>query len=143
MTSTESAAPSPWTYPAGPGGQAPRQGKGLAITAIVLSALALLGVVIIGAVVAFMIFAATGFDNYVLYGSAETSQGQVAESALEPALRKAIEDDGGTPTMVECPETSKVGPGLSVICDMTIDDIGWVAVVVFADNQGEFSVAVY
>lgn len=142
MTSPEPPAPSPWTYAAAPGDQAPQQGKGLAITAIVLSTLALLGVVVIAALGALMFFAG-GFDNYTLHGRAETSHGQVGHNELELAIRKAIEDDGGAPSEIECPETSKAGTGLSVMCDTTIDDAGWVAVVVFADDQGEFALTVY
>lgn len=143
MTSPEPPAASPWTYAAGPGGQPPQPGRGLAITAIVLSTIALLGLVVMGVLGSFMFFAATGFDSYTLQGHAETSQGQVAHNELEPAIRKAIEDDGGTPSKVECPETSNVGPGLSVMCDTTIDDYGWVAVVVFTNDQGDFALTVY
>lgn len=143
MTSPEPAAASPWTYTDGPSGRTPQQGKGLAITAIVLSTLALLGLVVVAALGAFMFFAASGYDSYTLRGSAETSQGQIAHSELEPAIRKAFEDDGGAPSKIECPETSKVGPGLSVMCDTTIDDAGWVAVVVFVNEQGEFALTVY
>lgn len=143
MTSPEPPATSPWTPATGPGDRAPQQGKGLAITAIVLSVLALLGVVLVVALGALMYFAGSGYDNYTLYGRAEASQGQVAHNELELAIRKAIEDDGGTPSKVECPETSTAGPGLSVMCDTTIDDAGWVAVVVFANDQGEFALTVY
>lgn len=122
---------------------APPRSNGLAITAIVLSTCALIGVLLVGAVGAVMFFAGGSFDTYTLKGHAETSQGQVAERDLELAVREAIEEDGGSVSKLECPQNAKAGSGLSVMCDATIDDVGWVAVVVFENDQGEFALLVH
>jgi len=92
---------------------------------------------------AVLVFAGGSFDTYTLRGHAEPSQGQIAQSDLEQAIREAVEEDGGTVSKLECPEIAKAESGLSAVCDATIDDVGWVAVVVFESDQGEFALALY
>lgn len=144
MTLPQTPATPPSTQPVWPGHVAPPRGNGLAITAIVLSTCALVGVLLVGVLGAVLFFAGGGsFDTYTLQGRAETSQGQVAARDLELAVREVIEEDGGNVSTVECPEDAKVASGLSVMCDATIDDVGWVAVVVFENDQGDFALVVH
>ncbi|MEO7422634.1 MAG: hypothetical protein ABIU87_09600 [Ornithinibacter sp.] len=90
-----------------------------------------------------MVFAGGSFDTYTLRGQAETSQRQVAQGDLEQAIREAVVEDGGTVSKLKCPEIVQAGSGLSAVCDATIDDVGWVALVVFDSYQGEFTLALY
>jgi hypothetical protein len=123
-------APQPFQTP-------PRQGNGLAVTAIVLSGLALLGV--LGLAAFFAVGASMG-PSWVLTGEVAVSGSAVAGPELEAALVGLVEDDGGSVDEITCPESSTVGQGLVTVCHGGVDGWDWTGVVVFEDAEGGFIV---
>lgn len=119
---------------------APRQRNGLAITAIVLSGLALLSVL---AMAAFLFFGPGGSGTWVLSGQVTPIDKGVTDVALQEALGRVIEDDGGSVDELECPVRSQVGQGLVTVCHGSVDGWDWTGVVVFEDDAGAFIVAEY
>ena len=113
-----------------------KHGNGLAVTAIVLSALALLGVLGLGI---FAVGASMG-PSWVLAGKVEVSGASVAGADLEAALGEVIEDDGSLVDEIGCPDSSAVGQGLVTVCHGSVDGWDWTGVVVFEDAQGAFIV---
>src|SRR6476469_9855019 len=108
-------AASPW-YPLSappPPPPAPRTGggRGLAITAVVLSGLALLGVL---AVAAWMLVTTAPADDNGGTGpltgqlAASTHGGRLPGDTLAEAVRDRITQDGGDVSRMDCPETAKV-----------------------------------
>ena len=119
---------------------APKGGNGLAITAIVLSGLALLSVL---AMAAFIFFGSGGSGGWVLSGKVTVVDKGVADIALQDALTSAIEDDGGSVDHLECPLRSPAGQGLVTVCHGSVDGFDWTGVVVFEDDAGTFIVTEY
>jgi hypothetical protein len=119
---------------------APKGGNGLAITAIVISGLALLAV--LGMAVFLGIGAAMG-GSYVLSGKVTVVDKGASYSALQDSLVAAIEDDGGAVDEVVCPERSQVAQGLVTVCHGSVDGYDWTGVVVFEDDEGTFIVTEY
>ena len=120
---------------------APKGGNGLAITAIVLSGLALLGVL---AMAAFFFVAATaGSGGYVLSGEVTVIDKGASDGDLQQSLITAIEDDGGSVDELSCPLRSQVGQGLVTVCHGSVDGFDWTGVVVFEDDKGSFIVTEY
>jgi hypothetical protein len=116
---------------------APRQGNGLAITAVVLSGLALLGVL---GLAAFMAVGTAMAPSWVLAGHVTVVAGSVEGAELEQALTSVIEDDGSFVGEIVCPASSPVGQGLVSVCHGSVDDWDWTGVVVFEDDSGSFIV---
>jgi len=116
---------------------APRQGNGMAITAIVLSGLAIVCVI---ALAAFMGMGAAMGPSWVLEGSVAVVDKGVQGPELEKALTSTIEDDGSYVGEIECPARSAVGQGLVSVCHGSVDDWDWTGVVVFEDDLGNFIV---
>jgi hypothetical protein len=119
---------------------APKGGNGLAITAIVLSGLALLSVL---AMAAFIFVGSGGPGGWVLSGKVTVVDKGVADIALQDALTAAIEDDGGSVERLECPLRSQAGQGLVTVCHGSVDGWDWTGVVVFEDDDGTFIVTEY
>lgn len=135
------AAPVPSAAPHQPFAPAPKGGNGLAITAIVLSGLALLSVL---AMAAFLILGPLmGGGHYVLYGEVAASGGAVTDVVLQDALNSALEDEGSTVDELTCPGESKVGQGLVTVCHGSVDGFDWTGIVVFEDADGTFVVTEY
>ena len=126
-------APQPFT-------PAPRQTNGLAITAIVLSGLALLSVL---AMAVFLFLGPGGSGSWVLSGQVTPVDKGVTGPTLEEALGRAIADDGGSVDELECPVRSQVGQGLVTVCHGSVDGWDWTGVVVFEDDAGSFIVTEY
>lgn len=126
-------APQPFT-------PAPRQSNGLAITAMVLSGLALLSVL---AMAAFLFLGPGGSGSWVLSGTVTPIDKGVTDLPLEEALGQVIEDDGGSVDELECPARSQVGQGLVTVCHGSVDGWDWTGVVVFEDDAGSFIVTEY
>ena len=126
-------APQPFAH-------APKGGNGLAITAIVMSGLALLSVL---AMATFIFVGSGGSGGWVLSGKVTVVDKGVADLALQDALMAAIEDDGGTVDDLECPLRSQVGQGLVTVCHGSVDGWDWTGVVVFEDDDGTFIVTEY
>ena len=135
------AAPAPATGPHPPFTPAPKGGNGLAITAILLSGLALLGVLAMA--VFFFVGPMMAGGGYVLTGEVTVVDKGASYSDLQDALVAAIEDDGGSVDEIVCPERSQVGQGLVTVCHGSVDGFDWTGVVVFEDDEGSFIVTEY
>lgn len=129
------------TAPPQPYTPAPRGGNGLAVTAIVLSGLALLSVL---AMAAFLFLGPLGGGaHYVLYGEVHTTGGVATDADLQDAITAALEDEGSSAEDLTCPGESKVGQGLVTVCHGSVDGFDWTGIVVFEDEDGTFVVTEY
>jgi hypothetical protein len=122
----------------------PGRGRGLAITSLVLSALALLGVI----AVAVLVMVRTDPNNAGPAGSsgpltgqlaASTSGGPVAGTQLAHAVSTRINQDGGNVTLMNCPDTAKVGQGVVTVCHGVVGSSEYAIVVYFEDQDGRFT----
>ena len=118
----------------------PKRGNGLAITAIVLSGLALLGVL---ALAAFILVGSGASGGWVLSGEVTPIDKGVTDVALQDSLASVIREDGGSVDKLECPPRSQVGQGLVTVCHGSVDGWDWTGVVVFEDDEGTFIVTEY
>ena len=136
-----SAAAAQYWSPPPPGlgpvafGQPRRRGNGLAITAVVLSALALL--VALG-VAAAVLFGGPAGPPGALSGQVTPVDQAVASNNLQAELTKIITDDGGSVDTITCPDRSRVGQGLVTVCKGSVDGYDWTGIVVFEDAEGTF-----
>ena len=135
------AAQGPGPGPYAPFTPAPKGGNGLAVTAIVMSALALLAVVAMAAF--FFVGPVMSGGGYVLTGEVTVVDKGASYSALQDSLVAAIEDDGGSVDEIVCPERSQVGQGLVTVCHGSVDGFDWTGIVVFEDDAGSFIVTEY
>ncbi|MDQ1742610.1 MAG: hypothetical protein QOE23_949 [Pseudonocardiales bacterium] len=118
-------------------------GRGLAITAVVLSAVALLGVL----VTAVWVLVATtpaddgGTSTGPLTGqlSASPGGGPVTGDTLARAVIDRITQDGGEVSRMDCPETPKAGQGVVTVCHGVISSSDWAVIVYFEDKDGHFT----
>ncbi|HEV7147417.1 MAG TPA: DUF4333 domain-containing protein, partial [Pedococcus sp.] len=127
----------PPQHPLPPQGYLPpsRRGNGLAITAVVLSAVALL-VAIVTAV--FVVAGISGGPSPALSGRVTPTGTSVAGSDLQTELKRVITDDGGSVDTITCPDRSQVGQGLVTVCKGSVDGFDWTGIVVFEDDAGTF-----
>lgn len=116
-------------------GESRRRGNGLAITAVVLSAVALL--VALG-VAAALLFGGSGGPAGALSGQVTPVDHGVASNNLQAELTKIITDDGGSVDTITCPDRSAVGQGLVTVCKGSVDGYDWTGIVVFEDAEGTF-----
>lgn len=128
-----SPGPSPW--PAQPMYQ-PAQRNGLAVAAVVMAGLALLGVLGLG--VAMLVGSEMG-PSWTLQGEVQPVNGQTAGDALERELRSLMEDDGSSVEKLTCPESAPVAQGEVAVCHGSVDDWDWTGVVHFEDDAGTFT----
>ena len=135
------AAQPPASAPYQPFSPAPKGGNGLAFTAIVLSGLALLGVVAMAAF--FFVGPIMAGGGYALTGEVTVVDKGASYSDLQDALVAAIEDDGGSVDEIVCPERSQVGQGLVTVCHGSVDGFDWTGIVVFEDDEGSFILTEY
>lgn len=132
--------PAPWQppppLPGTPGG------RGLAITAVVLSALALLGVVLVGG----WVLVTTGPSGPD--GSAGPLTGQLTSlprgapitgATLASAVRARITQDGGDVSRMDCPPTPRVAQGVVTVCHGVVSSSDYAIVVYFEDLDGHFT----
>ena len=124
-------------YPQRFGYTPPTQGNGLAITAIVISVIALLGVL---GVVLFPVAAPSIGPSSVLNGQVAPIGASATGAELARSLTHAVEDDGGSVEVIHCPDSSAVGQGLVTVCHGTVDGGAWTGMVVFEDAAGTFIV---
>jgi hypothetical protein len=134
----------PW-YPSLPPVVEPRTGKngrGLAITGVVLASLALLGVLAVA------IWVAVATDPGSQDGGGGPLTGQLpsvtagkalAGSILAKAVTDRIDQDGGDVTRMDCPATPRVGQGVVTVCHGVISDSDYAVVVYFEDPEGRFT----
>ena len=138
-------APLQW-YPAPASPPAPgsgRGGRGLAITAVVLSGVALLGVLAVAVWVLVATAPADGNSGITgpLTGQLATSTGggRVTGDALAEAVSARITQDGGDVSRMDCPETPKVSQGVVTVCHGVISLSDYAVVVYFEDKSGRFT----
>lgn len=118
-------------------------GRGLAITAVVLSAIALLGVL---AVAGWMLVATTPADDGATSAGPLTGQlpaspggGRATGDTLARAVSDRITQDGGDVSRMDCPETARVGQGVVTVCHGVISSSDYAIVVYFEDKDGHFT----
>ena len=129
------SAPAPPAYaPLG----APRNRNGLAVAAVVMSALSLVGVLVLGILVATGGPGGGGSD--LLEGSVSATSGTVDGKALAASVRRIVTDDGGDVTRLTCPGSTTVSAGTVVVCRGRVSDADWALLVVFEDAEGSFVV---
>ena len=127
------SGPSPW--PAQPLYQpAPR--NGLAVAAVVMSALALLGVIGIGIA---LVLGPGMAPSWAMQGQVQPVNSATSGTALARELRVLMEDDGSSVQKVTCPESAPVGQGEVAVCHGRVDDFDWTGVVHFEDDAGTFT----
>jgi len=132
--------PAPWQppppLPGAPGG------RGLAITALVLSLIALLGVVGVGV----WVLGTVGPGSQD--GSAGPLTGQLAASpggasvtgaTLASAVSARITQDGGDVSRMDCPPTPRVAQGVVTVCHGVVSSSDYAIVVYFEDPDGHFT----
>jgi|GEM_PF-2412652 len=118
------------------------RGRGLAITAVVLSALALLGVLVLAVVVlANQAPAEQDPGSGPLTGQLAASPhgGAVTGDTLAEAVTARITQDGGEVSRMDCPATAKAGQGIVTVCHGVISQSDWAVVVYFEDKDGRFT----
>ncbi len=138
----------PWYPPApAPPRQGDAGGRKLAVTALVLSVIALLGV--LGAAVGFAgsgLYALSepgggGGNGWPLTGqlSASTAHDPVTGDALAKVISARLTQDFGDVSRMECPLTPKLGQGVVTVCHGVIDSLDYAVVVFFEDTDGHFT----
>ncbi|MDF2144847.1 DUF4333 domain-containing protein [Knoellia sp. p5-6-4] len=125
----------PASWPAQPMYQ-PAQRNGLAVAAVVMAGLSLLGV--LGLVVAMVLGPELG-PSWVLQGEVLPVNSQTSDEALERELTSLMEDDGSAVQEVTCPESAAVAQGEVTVCHGSVDDWDWTGVVHFEDDAGAFT----
>ncbi|QGN58526.1 hypothetical protein [Nostocoides sp. HKS02] len=116
----------------------PRRGNGLAITALVLSAVALLVALGMAAFAVIGVAAGAGPGPSALTGRVTPIDKGVAGAELQSELTRIIRNDGGSVDTITCPDRSQVGQGLVTVCKGSVDGSDWTGVVVFEDDGGTF-----
>lgn len=116
-------------------------GRGLALTGVVLGAVALLAALLalLVAVFAFGVGGDPGPGTYGLRGTLVPVKGVVAGSALADELSRKVTEDGGAPEGLTCPGEVKVAQDVTAVCHGT--DYGDPAtfVVFFEDDRGAYT----
>jgi hypothetical protein len=136
-------APTPqWAAPPAPPAYAslgaPRSRDGLAVAAVVMSALSLLGVLVLG--ILFATGPGGGAGSDLLEGSVSAPSGTVDGKALAASVRRIVTDDGGDVTKLTCPASTTIAAGTVVVCRGRVSDADWAMLVVFEDAEGSFVV---
>jgi hypothetical protein len=117
-------------------------GRRLAITAVVLSALALLGVLVVAV---WVLVATSPADDNTGTGpltgqlTASPDGGRVTGDTLARAVSDRITQDGGEVSRMDCPETLKAGQGVVTVCHGVISSSDWAVIVYFEDKDGHFT----
>jgi len=131
------APPAPYQYPlTAPG----RGGNGLAIAAVVMSGLSLLGVLVLAVLYVAGPVGDTGAPIGVLHGTATVAGGQANGDELASNLRQIVTDDGGDVEELTCPASSPVDAGEVTVCHGDVSGDEWAFIVVFEDADGTFVV---
>ena len=125
------AAPAPPAY-ASSGASGNR--NGLAVAAVVMSALSLVGVLVLG--ILFAMGPGGGGSSDLLEGSVSTTSGSVDGKALASSVRRIVTDDGGDVTKLTCPASTTISAGTVVVCRGRVSDADWALLVVFEDAEG-------
>jgi hypothetical protein len=108
----------------------------LAIVSLVLSSLALLGVIL--ALVLFL-GGGGGGGGGPLTGKLPTTTAGVRGADLEDVVTKRISDDGGDVEAMRCPDVASVAQGVVAVCHGSISGDEWAVIVYFEDAQGHYT----
>jgi hypothetical protein len=113
----------------------------LAITSLVLSALAMLGVI---ALAAWLLIAGplgnTGTSGPLTGQLPQpVAQGVLAGGDLSKAVSARIDQDGGDVSRMACPSTPRVTQGVVTVCHGVVSGSDYAIVVYFEDEQGHFT----
>jgi hypothetical protein len=125
----------PWQ----PAPAAPKQGKGLAITALVVACIAL--VLVLGVMVSGFL---TGFMP-LMSGDLQGTAPQVVlgepypGTLLADEVSRVISWDGGDVGSITCPDTPEVRAGVTADCHGKIDGFESAVTVTFVDGVGHFT----
>jgi hypothetical protein len=110
-------------------------GSPLPVISIVLSALALLGVISL----AFSGALDAGGDAPLTGQLDPAPSGALRGDTLVDDLSAVIRDDGGDVSDLRCPDTPSVQQGVVTLCHGTISGAAWAVAVFFEDSQGRFT----
>lgn len=117
----------------------PERPSVLPVVSLVLSALALAGVLVLTVVLG-VSGAFGGGGDAPLTGQLSASRtGALQGEALAQTLTQVISTDGGDVSDLRCPDTPAVRQGVSTICHGTISGSAWAVAVFFEDDQGRFT----
>ena len=131
-----------WALPsAAPSARAGRPASGLAIVSLILSLLALLGVL---AVAGWMFVSGTplpGETKSPLSGELQAvPTNRTLEGArLAAAVSATVENNLGEVSNLSCPDIPRVAQGVVTICHGSISGDPWSVVVIFENRDGRFT----
>ncbi|MGW0228624.1 DUF4333 domain-containing protein [Actinopolymorpha singaporensis] len=107
----------------------------LAIVSLVLSGIALIGVIAL-----LVLFLGGGPDGGgPLTGKLATSSAGVRGADLEDVVTNRITDDGGDVEAMRCPDVASVAQGVVAVCHGSISGDDWAVIVYFEDAQGHYT----
>lgn len=114
-------------------------GRGLAIASFVLSALALVGVLAVGAWVIFVGPGGGSGASVPLTGQLPRSAAGAALAGSDLSVTARVRQDGGDVADMTCPRTPKVGQGVVTVCHGVISGSDYAVVVYFETADGRFT----
>nr|WP_238344779.1 DUF4333 domain-containing protein [Actinopolymorpha cephalotaxi] len=107
----------------------------LAIVSLVLSSLALLGVIVL-----LVLFVGGGpGGGGPLTGKLTTTTAGVRGADLEDSVTNRITDDGGDVETMRCPDVASVVQGAVAVCHGSISGDDWAVIVYFEDAHGHYT----
>jgi hypothetical protein len=120
---------------------ADRRGLGLAVSSLVLSLLAMLGVL---GVAAWMFFAGIplpGETASLLTGRlpAVPTNGTLPGARLAAAVSATVQHGGEEVSDLRCPDTPRVAGGVITVCHGSSSGAPWSVAVVFENRDGQFT----
>lgn len=111
----------------------------LPAVSLAISALALLGVIILTASLALSGAFSSGNDAPLTSQLSPAPSGILSGDTLSNALTDVIGEDGGDVSDLRCPETPAVRQGVTTLCHGTISGAAWAIAVFFEDDQGRYT----
>lgn len=111
----------------------------LAIVSLVLSSLALIGVILM-----LVLFLGGGPGDGgpltgKLTGKLATTTAGLRGADLEDVVTNRITDDGGDVETMRCPDVASVAQGVVAVCHGSISGDQWAVIVYFEDAQGHYT----
>lgn len=138
------AASSSWGYAPQPYLVPRQRGRGLAIAAIIMSSIALLGLLVLGGLAAWLISTAASSGDAPVTGTVRSlslgQDGRLDAGSLEEAVRSAMGHQGGQVSSLDCPDTPEVAQGVVSVCHGEMDGSDWAFVVFFESAGGNFTI---
>jgi hypothetical protein len=129
--------------PMGVGPAVQSRGGGLSIASLIVSCLALVGVIILGIVMAVTAGTSdpggTGGTVPLTGQLAARPAGALAGADLADTVQRRITQDGGDVSRMDCPETSHVVQGVVTVCHGSVSGSDYAVIVYFEDAQGRFT----